>query len=192
MEQVNEIVFPGDVIAKEEEYLSGRNTQDIDGNIIATAFGKVSRDDKSLVISVDTQKQAVVIRRYDIVYGKIIKILNKEAVILVSGVDKGKAIVPVATEARLKLPIPNKTMYSHIVTLGDILRAKIVSTRPLYATIFESGLGVLKGRCTVCRSELIADNGKLYCRNCGRIEQRKIAQDYGNINISGVNYERSR
>ncbi len=192
MEQVNEIVFPGDVIAKEEEYLSGRNTQDIDGNIIATAFGKVSRDDKSLVISVDTQKQAVVIRRYDIVYGKIIKILNKEAVILVSGVDKGKAIVTVATEARLKLPIPNKTMYSHIVTLGDILRAKIVSTRPLYATIFESGLGVLKGRCTVCRSELIADNGKLYCKNCGRIEQRKIAPDYGNINISGVNYERSR
>ena len=58
MEQVNEIVFPGDVIAKEEEYLSGKNTQDIDGNIIATAFGKVSRDDKSLVISVDTQKQA--------------------------------------------------------------------------------------------------------------------------------------
>ncbi|WMT53044.1 exosome complex RNA-binding protein Csl4 [Ferroplasma acidiphilum] len=192
MEQVNDIVFPGDVIAKEEEYLSGRNTQDIDGNIIATAFGKVSRDDKSLVISVDTQKQAVVIRRYDIVYGKIIKILNKEAVILVSGVDKGKAIVTVATEARLKLPIPNKTMYSHIVTLGDILRAKIVSTRPLYATIFESGLGVLKGRCTVCRSELIADNGKLYCKNCGRIEQRKIAPDYGNINISGVNYERSR
>ena len=191
MEQVNDIVFPGDVIAKEEEYLSGRNTQDIDGNIIATAFGKVSRDDKSLVISVDTQKQAVVIRRYDIVYGKIIKILNKEAVILVSGVDKGKAIVTVATEARLKLPIPNKTMYSHIVTLGDILRAKIVSTRPLYATIFESGLGVLKGRCTVCRSELIADNGKLYCKNCGRIEQRKIAPDYGNINISGVNYERS-
>ena len=47
------------MIAKEEEYLSGRNTQDIDGNIIATAFGKVSRDDKSLVISVDTQKQAV-------------------------------------------------------------------------------------------------------------------------------------
>ena len=46
MEQVNDIVFPGDVIAKEEEYLSGRNTQDIDGNIIATAFGKVSRDDK--------------------------------------------------------------------------------------------------------------------------------------------------
>ena len=69
----HEIVFPGDVIAKEEEYLSGRNTQDIDGNIIATAFGKVSRDDKSLVISVDTQKQAVVIRRYDIVYGKIIR-----------------------------------------------------------------------------------------------------------------------
>ncbi len=192
MEQVKDIVFPGDVIAKEEEYLPGRNTQDVDGNVISTAFGKVSRDDKSLVISVGTTKQAVAVKRYDIIYGKIIKILNKEAVILISGVEKEKAIVPVATEARLKLPIPNKTMYSHIVTLGDLVRAKIISTRPLYATIFDSELGVLKGKCTVCRRELVEENGKLYCKNCGRIEQRKIASDYGNINISGVNYERSR
>ena len=26
MEQVKDIVFPGDIIAKEEEYLSGKNT----------------------------------------------------------------------------------------------------------------------------------------------------------------------
>ena len=108
MEQVKDIVFPGDIIAKEEEYLSGKNTQDIDGDVISTAFGKVSRDDKSLIISVDTSRQPVIIKRYDIVYGKIIKILNKEAVILISGVVKGNAIVPANTEARLKLPIPNQ------------------------------------------------------------------------------------
>ncbi len=191
MEQVKDIVFPGDIIAKEEEYLSGKNTQDIDGDVISTAFGKVSRDDKSLIISVDTSRQPVIIKRYDIVYGKIIKILNKEAVILISGVVKGNAIVPANTEARLKLPIPNKTMYSHIITLGDLVRAKIISTRPLYATIFDPNLGILKSKCTICRSDLVAENGKLYCRNCGRVEQRKIASDYGNINISGVNYERS-
>ncbi|MEM4835212.1 MAG: hypothetical protein QXS49_03955, partial [Ferroplasma sp.] len=131
------------------------------------------------------------IKRYDIVYGKIIKILNKEAVILISGVVKGNAIVPANTEARLKLPIPNKTMYSHIITLGDLVRAKIISTRPLYATIFDPNLGILKSKCTICRSDLVVENGKLYCKNCGRVEQRKIASDYGNINISGVNYERS-
>jgi exosome complex component CSL4 len=191
MEKVRDIVFPGDIIAKEEEYLSGRNTQDIDGDVISTAFGRVSRDDKSLIISVDTSRQAVPIKRYDIVYGKIIKILNKEAVILLSGVVKADKILPANKEARLKLPIPNKTMYSHIVTLGDLVRAKIITTRPLYATIFDPGLGVLKSKCTVCRSELAAENGKLYCRNCGRIESRKTASDYGNINISGVNYERS-
>ena len=191
MEQVKDIVFPGDIIAKEEEYLSGKNTQDIDGDVISTAFGRVSRDDKSLIISVDTSRQPVIVKRYDIVYGKIIKILNKEAVLLISGVVKGNAIMPVNTEARLKLPIPNKTMYSHIITLGDLVRAKIISTRPLYATIFYPNLGILKSKCTICRGDLVAENGKLYCRNCGRVEQRKIASDYGNINISGVNYERS-
>jgi exosome complex component CSL4 len=189
MDNIKDIAFPGDVIAKEEEYLSGRNTQDIDGEVISTVFGKVSRDEKSLTISVDTSKQPVIIKRNDIVYGKIIKMLNKEAVIAISGVVKNKAIVPVNTEARLKLPIPNKTMYAHIVTISDLVRAKIISTRPYYATIFDSGLGVLKSRCTVCRSELFLGDGKLHCRNCGRIEQRKIAPDYGNINISGVNYE---
>jgi Predicted RNA-binding protein (consists of S1 domain and a Zn-ribbon domain) len=73
MEQVKDIVFPGDIIAKEEEYLSGKNTQDIDGDVISTAFGRVSRDDKSLIISVDTSRQPVIVKRYDIVYGKIIK-----------------------------------------------------------------------------------------------------------------------
>ena len=110
---------------------------------------------------------------------------------MISGVVKGNALVPANTEARLKLPIPNKTMYSHIITLGDLVRAKIISTRPLYATIFDPNLGILKSKCTICRSDLVAENGKLYCRNCGRVEQRKIASDYGNINISGVNYERS-
>ena len=32
MEQLKDIVFPGDIIAKEEEYVSGKNTQDIDGD----------------------------------------------------------------------------------------------------------------------------------------------------------------
>ncbi len=191
MEQLKDIVFPGDIIAKEEEYVSGKNTQDIDGNVISTAFGKVARDEKSLIISVNTTKQSQPIRKYDIVYGKVIKLLNKEAIILVSGfISEGK-LIPANTESRIRLPIPNKTMYSHILTLGDLVRARIISTRPSYSTIFDGGLGVLKSRCTVCRNELTLDNGKLVCKNCGRVEQRKIAPDYGNINISGDNHERS-
>ncbi len=191
MVHLKNIVFPGDIIAKEEEYVSGRNTQDVDGDVISTAFGKVARDDKSLIISVNTTKQSVQLKKYDIVYGKVIKILNKEAVILISGVIKDGKLLPVSTESRLRLPIPNKTIYSHILTLGDLVRAKIISTRPNYVTIFDKGLGVLKSRCTICRNDLTLDNNKLLCKNCGRVEQRKIAPDYGNINILGDNHERS-
>ncbi len=191
MDKNNQPVFPGDTIAKEEEYISGINTDAVDGNVISTAFGIVERNDKTLTISVNTSKRAVKLKRGDIIYGKIIKILNKEAIVAIYGIVKNGELTGIETEARLKLPVANKAMYSHIVTIGDLIRARVISNRPAYVTIFEPNLGVLSTRCLVCREILDIKDGKLFCRNCGRNEVRKIASDYGNINISGDNYERS-
>ncbi|MEM0139450.1 MAG: exosome complex RNA-binding protein Csl4 [Ferroplasma sp.] len=185
------LVFPGEIIAKEEEYVSGRNTDNVNGDVIATAFGFPDRNEKTLTISVNTDKKAVEIKRGDIVYGKIIRIINKEAVVFISGVEKKGNLEKISIESRLKLPVANKAMYSHIVTIGDLIRGRAIHTKPLYITIFEQNLGVLETRCLICRQVLVLRDNKLFCTNCNRNEVRKIAPDYGNINISGVNYERS-
>lgn len=182
-----DIVFPGDIIAKEEEYLSGKNTYDANGDIIATAFGKVEKDDKNLTISIKTLYNNIKLKTGDIVYGKIIKIINKEAILSIYGVYLNKKIVPLNAEARIKLPASNKNMYSHIVTIGDLVRAKIINIRPSYATIFNPDLGVIKTKCLICHNNLIIKDNKLYCTNCQRNETRKIASDYGNIKIYGDN-----
>ncbi len=190
MGNTKSIVFPGDVIAKEEEYLSGRNTQDINGNIIATVFGKVEKDEKNLTISIKTQENAIRPKKGDIVYGKIIRVINKDAIVSISGIYINGKIMPVNIEGRIKLPVTNKNMYSHIITIGDLVRAKIINIRPLYVTIFNPELGVIKTKCLICRKELIIKENKLYCTNCQRNETRKIANDYGDIKIYGDANER--
>ncbi len=190
MTDAEEIVFPGDVIAKEEEYLSGRNTEDINGYIIATAFGKVEKDEKNLTISIKTPGNVIKPKNGEIVYGKVIKVISKDAIVSIYGIYMNNKITPINVEGRIKLPVANKNVYSHILTIGDLVRAKIINTRPLYVTIFSPELGVIKTKCLICRNELIMKDSKLYCTNCQRNETRKIASDYGDIEIYGGRNER--
>ncbi|KJE49427.1 MULTISPECIES: exosome complex RNA-binding protein Csl4 [Acidiplasma] len=187
----SDIALPGDIIAKEEEYLPGKNTEPYDGNIVATKLGRIVRDDKNLTISVVGSNKKTPIGVGSIVYGKVIKINGKDAIIQLYAINEGGKLHPVDHEAKLMLPVQGKSGYTHIISLGDIVRAKVTSVKPIYVTIFNTDLGVLKTRCLICRNELILKNNVLYCTNCQRIETRKIASDYGNINISGDNCERS-
>ncbi len=191
MEDKN-IAFPGDIIAIEEEYLPGKNTEEYGGNIYATVMGKVYKDDKNLVVSIIAENKKIKPSVGSIVYGKVIKVINKEAIIQISAVSLNNNIYPVNIESRLRLPVQNKNAYSHIITLGDMIRGRITGVKPLYLTIFSPNLGVLKTRCLVCRRELILRDDTLYCNNCQRSETRKIASDYGNINILGGNNEGRR
>ena len=145
------------------------------------------RDDKNLVVSIIAENKKIKPSVGSIVYGKVIKVINKEAIIQLSAIYVNNNIYPTNVEARLRLPVQNKNAYSHIITLGDLIRGRITVTKPLYLTIFSPDLGVLKTRCLVCRKELILKNNILYCSNCQRNETRKIASDYGNINIFGGN-----
>ncbi|WP_061950536.1 hypothetical protein [Acidiplasma cupricumulans] len=71
----SDIALPGDIIAKEEEYLPGKNTEPYDGNIVATKLGRIVRDDKNLTISVVGSNKKTPIGVGSIVYGKVIKIM---------------------------------------------------------------------------------------------------------------------
>jgi exosome complex component CSL4 len=43
----------------------------------------------------------------------------------------------------------------------------------------DKNLGVIKAICTKCRSALVRKESKLECPKCGRVETRKISEDYG-------------
>jgi exosome complex component CSL4 len=64
---------------------------------------------------------------------------------------------------------------------GDIVLAKVVSTKngiPQLTTIGR-GLGVVKAYCSQCGETLTRRNQTLQCPSCGKIERRKMSDDYG-------------
>jgi exosome complex component CSL4 len=64
---------------------------------------------------------------------------------------------------------------------GDVIRVKVTNTKsptPELTTIGR-GLGVIKASCSRCGGPLLLSNRRLKCRDCGNVERRKIADDYG-------------
>ncbi|MBO3802704.1 MAG: exosome complex RNA-binding protein Csl4, partial [Candidatus Brockarchaeota archaeon] len=69
-----------------------------------------------------------------------------------------------------------------VVKPGDIVRGRVVSNKNgvCQVTTLGSSFGVVQAYCSGCGSGLASiGRGRLACGNCGRIETRKIADDYG-------------
>jgi exosome complex component CSL4 len=67
------------------------------------------------------------------------------------------------------------------VRSGDIIKGIIVNTknRLNQTSIARSEHGVIYAYCTRCGGLLEKDRGKLTCPDCGRVERRKTANNYG-------------
>jgi exosome complex component CSL4 len=64
---------------------------------------------------------------------------------------------------------------------GDIVRAKVISdkNRVFHLSTNERDLGVLQAFCSRCGHVLSLRKFRLNCEQCGNMERRKTAQDYG-------------
>lgn len=60
---------------------------------------------------------------------------------------------------------------------GDTIKARVLNSTPPYLlTIKEPQLGVIHAYCGSCGEELyLTSTGVLVCKNCGRVERRKVA-----------------
>ena len=74
---------------------------------------------------------------------------------------------------------------SDVVKPGDIFRAKVISTKnkAYHLSTKDSGLGVLYAFCSRCSNVLEPKRYDMRCPNCGNIERRKFALDYGKEEI---------
>ncbi len=71
------------------------------------------------------------------------------------------------------------------VKLADVVRARVSSTLNgmNQLSIDEPHLGVLAALCSVCGAPLLRGDGRARCDNCGNVEERKFADDFGMQNI---------
>ena len=75
----SELVFPGDEIAIEEEYMGGEGTFSEDGTVYAAQVGTPEFDDEECVVRIVSPNPPNILKEGDIVYAVVADIRNTMA-----------------------------------------------------------------------------------------------------------------
>lgn len=189
-QEKDRMVFPGEVLSSAEEYVPGVNTVEINGYVRSLAFGKMMKDDSRMIVYVKTEKVRLKPKIGDICYGQVIKVDQRQAIVKIGGYEDHKiGTTPYTAEGYIRFGQGDRGRQSEIpnIRTGDYIRASVIRIGQNFELgLMGRNLGVVKARCTRCREFLLIKNGTLYCDNCERTEQRKIASDYGKmVNFGG-------
>ena len=66
----------------------------------------------------------------------------------------------------------------------DFIRAKVIQVKPsVQLQTKDKNFGAIKALCSKCRHPLIKKSHGLECENCGNKEHRRIADDYGALDL---------
>ncbi len=179
-------VLPGARLGVIEEFIPGAGTfQDKDDVIYATITGLVRIDMKERKISVEaTTRTPTYPTKNDIVLGEIQQVSKKSAVVDIFKV--GNVELPVHFTGYLFI---NNAASGYVEQMHDLFSpcdliiAIVHQQTEGIARLSTAGprFGAFRSFCSRC-GELLQQQGKqLECPECGNIERRKIAKDYGEI-----------
>ena len=181
-------VFPGEKLAVSEEFLPGQHTYDYVGLIRALVAGAVQRDMKNMEISVKPATQPELIKIDDWVTGQVevaqansanvhIYFLNgKPTYKDFSGMLTLRGLSGGGRGARRTTPVKS----------GDIVRCRVFSLTNsiIHLAIDEPDMGVVAALCGNCGRPLLKGSAtRAKCDECGNVEERKLAKDFGNAPI---------
>jgi len=183
------IVMPGDELSTSEELLPGDGTFEENGIIRAAITGKYIIDEKYRRAKVKPLTSVpVLIKKGDIVIAEVAMVKSSMVIAYVNHVVGKSRSVSGDTNGTIHVKeIANgyvKDATSEYKT-GDIIRAKVIQTKQsLQLATKDKDLGAIKSLCGKCRNYLVKKGNILECENCGNKEKRRIANDYGSIDIS--------
>lgn len=184
----SDLVFPGDEVAVEEEYLASSGTFAENGVIYASQIGVLELDDDECVARVVSPNPPNILSTGDIVYAVVADIRNTMAtadVVGKDGVDRTLGGETYATIHVSKISQGYTDDVSKELRKGDFIRARVTATKPsLQLTTKDDHLGVIRSLCSKCKTEMVRKgNNNLYCPECRTSMPRKLADDYGDVKI---------
>ncbi len=175
-------VCPGERLAVEEEFLSGRGTYSEKGVIRSEELGKALYDLKRREVNVSKATREALYPCEGLeVIGEVASVQRRMAnvdVFMISGREASRPYTGVIYPSA-------STSYSRSLDLavrgGDIIRGRIVNTknRVLQISIEGEEYGVILAYCSKCGSQLEYRRTRLHCPRCGRVDRRKVAKLYG-------------
>lgn len=181
------LVTPGEQLGVIEEFIPDSGTYVNDGVIYSKIIGRALVDLVSKKVSVyPLVRENVSPTVSSIVVGQVGNAQSDNVLVRIFKIGS-KALSGVFTGIFHISDVSERYVnsMSDVVRPGDILRAKVISTKNkvYHLSTKDSGLGVLYAFCSKCSNVLEPKRYDMRCPKCGNIERRKFALDYGKEEI---------
>jgi|YNPNPStandDraft_1061719.scaffolds.fasta_scaffold00364_16 exosome complex component CSL4 len=182
------IVMPGDELSTSKDLSPGEGTFESNGMIKASRMGTYHVDEKTKKAYVKPLTSVpVTLKKGDIVIAEVISAKQSMIIVEIQHVTGKNRAISGDTNGTIHASEISNSYVKDASTeykTGDIIRAKVFQIQPsIQLTTKERNLGAIKALCSRCRHQLMKNNKTLECCNCGNKEHRRIADDYGDINI---------
>lgn len=180
-------VLPGEEVAVAEEYMPAEGTYEQDGKILSTLAGELELDNDRMEAKVSAKNPMVVLRNGDSVFCRVTDVRASMAICDIFAAEGRDRVITGETSATIHISKLSSEYVQDVgreMRPGDLVRAKVIQTRPsVQLSTQEPHFGVVKALCRKCRSPLACQGKSLRCDPCERVESRKLADDYGDINF---------
>lgn len=184
------VVLPGDKIGAIEEYMPSLGTFSSNDEVYSSMIGELELDKKAHLARVKAKTRVPKLQGVGaIALGQVAETNEMVAIIdLLPTESMNVYYVPNGVSAVLHVSNVRRGYVKDLrqeLKIGDLIRAKIIEANEhtTRLAIDSPNLGVIKAFCSNCRQPLKVLGQKLVCGRCGSVERRKIAQDYGSINL---------
>jgi len=178
-----QMVVPGDRLGVIEEFEPGPGTYEEEGTIYSLTTGRALMDVLNKKVSVYPRIRASGVPRVgSTVVGQVLEVQSKQAVVRIFQV--GNRVLSGFFSGLLHIsdvsPRYVESMYE-VCKAGDIVRAQVISdkNRVFHLSTNDKDLGVVYAFCSRCGHVLSLRRFRMRCLECGNLERRKPAQDYG-------------
>jgi exosome complex component CSL4 len=184
----HKLVMPGDQLSTSEELMPGDGTFEENGIIRATRIGTYVVDEKHRTAEVKPATSTpVILKKGDIVIGRVVMAKEKMIIVEVKHVAGKNRSISSDTDATIHVKEIAQGFIKEASSeykAEDYIRAKVIQVSPsVQLETKERNFGAIKALCSKCRHPLVKKSQGLECENCGNKEYRRIAEDYGNLDI---------
>lgn len=178
-------VTPGSRLGVSEEFVAGPGTYTRDEVIYSTIAGYVLFNilEKKVSVYPAVHVQGTP-KRGRVVIGEVSSVRDKFAIVNILKVGRTEAggnftaILPLAFIGQRGIRMVDA------LRPGDIIRSKVVRAKEgIGLGTIGSRFGVILGLSTCCGKVLQLRGGRLTCPQCGRVERRRRAIDYGRVAV---------
>lgn len=180
------VALPGDKLAVSEEFLPGAHVYDDAGLLRALAVGTVQKDPRKMEISIKPSAVAMVLKAGDFVTGQVEVAATSTAgvrIYYVNGKPTDKGFT--GTVMLRSRDAGRGPRGAPPVKLGDIVRCGVESMMNgiIHLTVDDDRLGVIHALCGNCGRPMQKGGNRAKCDECGNVEERKLANDFGQTPI---------